>query len=103
MLTLHVNHRFSTPSMSTVRQEAYPKDTKFLTKPQNFECRNCMLAKSIHSVPNSIPTRTTQIDKILHPDLSGKFSIPSLGKHHYYMTIIGDAKRNAWVYYLKKK
>jgi hypothetical protein len=91
------------PSMPTVHQAAYPPDTQFPTKPANFECRNCLLAKSTHKVPKSIPVRAKNIGEILHSDLSGRFSTPSLGKHEYYMTIIDDATRYAWVYFLKKK
>jgi len=41
--------------------------------------------------------------ELIHSDLSGKFSVLSLGKSLYYMTFIGDKSRFAWVYLLKNK
>jgi hypothetical protein len=41
--------------------------------------------------------------QLVHSDVSGSVSIPSLGKSVYYVSFIDDFSRNNWIYLLKKK
>ena len=72
-------------------------------KPKGYHCHDCALAKSTHTRPMQPHTPATHAFELVHSDLSGKFSIPSLGKNLYYITLIDDYTRFAWIYLLKKK
>jgi len=71
--------------------------------PPDFHCTACHLSKSVKNVPPTTETRAKQHFELIHSDLSGKFSVPSLGKSLYYMTFIDDKLRFAWIYLPKKK
>jgi hypothetical protein len=80
-------------------------DPKFLpTTGQMETCNTCKLAKSpkSHLAPLTEP-RSKQPLELIHSDLSGKFSIPSLGGCSYYITFIDDHSRYAHLHFLKKK
>ena len=47
--------------------------------------------------------RVKQILEIVQSDVFGPMKVPSLGKSVYYVSIIDDFLRNAWIYFLKKK
>ena len=72
-------------------------------KPNNFHCQDCSLSKSTHSRSKNPHTSATKPFELIHSDLSGKFSVQSLGKAFYYMTFIDDYTRYTWVYILKTK
>jgi len=40
---------------------------------------------------------------LVHSDLSGPFPFPSYGNSLYYITLIDDATRVAWVQFMKPK
>jgi hypothetical protein len=40
---------------------------------------------------------------LVHSDVFGAMSVPSLGKYMYYVSFIDDFSRNTWIYFLKKK
>jgi hypothetical protein len=62
-----------------------------------------MLSKSTKHVPKPVGITTKAPLELLHSDLSGKFSTPSLGKSLYYITFIDDFTRYTWVRTLKRK
>ena len=41
--------------------------------------------------------------ELIHPDLSGKFSVQSLGISYYYLSLIDDKTRFTWVCFLREK
>ena len=41
--------------------------------------------------------------ELIHTDLFGKFSIPSIGKRLYYITFIDDKNWYTWIAFLSKK
>ena len=50
----------------------------------------------------SVPSggkRTKQILELVHSDVFGPVKVPSLGKSVYYVSIIDDFLRNAWIYF----
>jgi hypothetical protein len=48
-------------------------------------------------------TRAEEILQLVHNDVFGPMSIPSLGKSVYYVSFIDDFSRNIWIYFLRKK
>ncbi|KAI0991917.1 hypothetical protein K3495_g16270, partial [Podosphaera aphanis] len=71
--------------------------------PQNFHCSVCEKAKSKHIVPDPIHENPISVFDIIHSDLSGKFSVPSLGGKNYYITFIDGKTRFSWVKFLRNK
>ena len=54
----------------------------------------------------SFPSGAKRVNKILelvHSDVFGPLSVPSLGKSVYYVSFIDDFSRNTWIYFLRKK
>ena len=54
----------------------------------------------------SFPSGAKRVNKILelvHSDVFGPVSVPSLGKSIYYVSFIDDFSRNTWIYFLRKK
>jgi hypothetical protein len=47
--------------------------------------------------------RAERILQLVHSDVFGPVSIPSLGKYVYYVSFIDDFSRNIWIYFLRKK
>jgi len=48
-------------------------------------------------------TKTPNALKLIHTDLSGKFSVPSIGKRNYYITVIDNHTRYSAIVFLTKK
>jgi len=48
-------------------------------------------------------TRAKGILEVIHSDVFGQVSIPSLGGSLYYISFIDDLSRMTWFYFLKKK
>ena len=47
--------------------------------------------------------RARNILELVHSDVFGPVSVPSLGKSVYYASFIDDFSRNTWIYFLRKK
>jgi hypothetical protein len=47
--------------------------------------------------------REEVILQLVHSDVFGHVSVPSLGKSVYYVSFIDDFLRNDWIYFLRKK
>jgi transposase InsO family protein len=47
--------------------------------------------------------RAEGILQLVHIDVFGPVSVPSLGKFVYYVSFIDDFLRNTWIYFLRKK
>jgi hypothetical protein len=47
--------------------------------------------------------RTEGILQLVHSDVFGPVSVPSLGKSMYYVSFIDEFSRNTWIYFLRKK
>jgi hypothetical protein len=48
-------------------------------------------------------TREEGILQLVHNDVFGLVSVPSLGKSMYYVSFIDDFSRNTWIYFLRKE
>ena len=54
----------------------------------------------------SFPSGAKRVNKILelvHNDVFGLVSVPSLGKSMYYVSFIDNFSRNTWIYFLRNK
>ena len=54
----------------------------------------------------SFPSGAKRVNKILelvHSDVFGPMSVPSLGKFMYYVSFLYDLSMNTWIYFLRKK
>ena len=71
--------------------------------PNNFHCNTCSLSKSVHHKPKESTSKTKRAFELIHTDLSGKFSVPSIGKRLYYITFIDDFTHYAWIAFLAKQ
>ena len=47
--------------------------------------------------------RENKILELVHSDVFGPVSVPSLGKSVYYVSFIDEFSRNTWIYFLRKK
>jgi hypothetical protein len=66
-------------------------------------CEHCLYGKQN---PVRFPFGETRADIILqlvHSDVFGPVSVPSLGKYVYYVSFINEFSRNTWIYFLRKK
>lgn len=93
------------PGLITVKNPSklYDLHSTLPSPPTNFHCPTCELSKSKHIIPKESHDNTTKPFEIVHSDLSGKFSIPSLGGKYYYISFIDDHTRFSWVKFLKTK
>ena len=66
-------------------------------------CKGCALGKNTkHSFPNSVH-KSKNILELIHTDLCGPMSVPSLNGCQFYVIFIDDYSRRTWIYFLKTK
>jgi hypothetical protein len=66
-------------------------------------CEHCLYGKKNRVRFPSGATRAEGILQLVHSDVFGPVSVPSLGKSMYYVSFIDDLSRNTWIYFLRKK
>jgi hypothetical protein len=66
-------------------------------------CEHCLHGKMNRVRFPSGATRAEEILQLVHSDVFGPVSVPSLGKYVYYVSFIDDFSRKTWIYFLKKK
>ena len=66
-------------------------------------CENCVYGKQNRVSFPSGAKRANKILELVHSDVFGPVSVPSLGKSVYYVSFIDDFSRNTWIYFLRKK
>jgi hypothetical protein len=64
---------------------------------------HCLYGKQNQVRFPSGATRSEGILHLVHSDVFGHVSVPSLGKSVYYVSFIDDFLRNTWIYFLRKK
>jgi hypothetical protein len=66
-------------------------------------CEHCIYGKqSWVRFPSGV-TRENGILELVHSDVFGPVSVPSLGGSLYYVSFIDDFSRKTWIYFLRKK
>jgi hypothetical protein len=66
-------------------------------------CEHCLYGKQNQVRFPSGATRAEGILQLVHSDVFGPVSVPSLGKSMYYVSFIDDFSRKTWTYFLRKK
>jgi hypothetical protein len=66
-------------------------------------CEHCLYGKQNRVRFPSGATRAEGILHLVHSDVFGPVSVPSLGKSIYYVSFIDDFSRKTWIYFLRKK
>jgi hypothetical protein len=70
---------------------------------KNEICKGCMLGKNIKKAFPSSDNRAHSILELVHSDVCGPMSSPSLSVCLYYVIFIDDYSRKCWIYFLKAK
>jgi hypothetical protein len=64
---------------------------------------HCVYGKNNRVRFPSVATRGEGILHLVHSDVFGPMSVPSLEKYVYHVSFIDDFLRNTWIYFLRKK
>ena len=66
-------------------------------------CIGCALGKNVKGMFSRSDNREEGTLRIVHLDVCGKISTPSLSKYLYYVTFIDDFSQNTCICFLKTK
>jgi hypothetical protein len=66
-------------------------------------CEHFIYGKKNQVIFPSIAMRAEGVLQLVHTDVFGPMSVPSLGKFVYYVSFIDEFLRNTWIYFLGKK
>jgi hypothetical protein len=66
-------------------------------------CEHCIYGKQNQVRFPSRATREKGILELVHSDVFGPVTVPSLGGSLYYVSFIDDFSRKTWIYFLRKK
>jgi hypothetical protein len=70
----------------------------------NERCEVCLTAKAKEHFQRRVPsTRATKPLQLIHSDVCGPISPPSLSGFRYYIVYIDDYSRYTWIYFLRTK
>ena len=70
----------------------------------DFEvCKGCMIGKNTRKSFFSSKSRANDILELVHSDICGPMSCPSLSGFLYYVIFIDDLSKKCWIYFLKAK
>ena len=66
-------------------------------------CKGCVLGRNIKKVFPSSYKRAKEVLDLIHSDVCGPMSAPSLNGYLYYVIFIDDLSRKSWIYFMKAK
>ena len=66
-------------------------------------CKGCALGKNVKKPYSNSNRRSKGILDLIHSDLCGPVTAPSLGGCLYYVIFIDDHSRKTWIYFMKAK
>jgi hypothetical protein len=66
-------------------------------------CEHCVYGKHNQVIFPFGAMRAERVLQLVHSDVFGPVSVPSLGKLVYYVSFIDEFSRNTWIYFLRKK
>ena len=69
----------------------------------NESCKGCALGKHIKKPFSHSLRKTKEVLELVHFDLCGPMSVPSIGGFLYYLIFVDDFSRKTWIYFLKCK
>ena len=71
---------------------------------KTFDCFICSLAKQKRlPFPTSISSSSSSCFDLIHANIWGPYSTPSLNGSKYFLTLVDDHSRCTWVYLMKHK
>ena len=74
-----------------------------LNKDHSSIYKGCTLGKNTKNPFHDSTRKTNNVLELIHSDLCGPMSVPSLGGFWYYILFIDDFSRKTWIYFLKCK
>jgi hypothetical protein len=69
----------------------------------NIPCDTCFFAKQKRLPFPDSHTISANIFDLIHMDIWGPLSIPSMSGHRYFLTVVDDKSRFTWIYLMKYK
>lgn len=69
----------------------------------NEVCKGCLLGKIVKKSFPSSNKRSKEVLELVHSNIFGPMSSPSLSGYLYYVIFIDDFSRKTWIYFLKTK
>ena len=72
-----------------------------LNKDHSSICKGRALGKNTKSPFRDSTRKTNNVLELVHLDLCGPMSVPSLGGFWYYILFIDDFSTKTWIYFLK--
>ena len=66
-------------------------------------CRGCVIGKNVKSSLSSSNRRSKGILNLVHSDIFGPMTTPSLSRYLYFVLFINDFWWNTWIFLLKTK
>ena len=66
-------------------------------------CKGCALGKNTNKSFSKSKSRSKSILDLIHSDICGLMSSPSLSGCLYYVLFIDDHSQKSWIYFLKAK
>jgi len=105
----HITYDFWHQALRHLRPSTIDKslqlysDANIPARPTNSICPYCIESKMTRFPRTSTSRKNMEKLDLGHSDLSGPFPVPSHGNSLYYMTLIDDATRVAWVRFIKQK
>jgi hypothetical protein len=88
------HYRLGHLNFDSIKQLVHEDMVKDITITGNpTQCSICLKGKQTCTIPKGPSSHATELFQLVHSDLSGKFSVPSLGKSYYYITFIDDYSR----------
>jgi hypothetical protein len=75
----------------------------YISLSKNEICKGCILRKNIKKSFPSSDNKAQGILDLVHSDVCGPMSSPSLSGCLYYVIFIDDYSRKCWIYFLKAK
>jgi transposase InsO family protein len=94
---------FQSTSKSAEHLQNMVCDMPSISLSKNEICKGCMLGKNMKKAFPSSDNRAQGILDVVHYDVCGPMSSPSLSGCLYYAIFIDDYSRKCWIYFLKAK
>jgi hypothetical protein len=88
---------WSSSLQSTSRSVEYGIWHPSISSSKNEICKGCMLGKNINKAFPSNDSRAQGILDLIHSDVCGPMSSPSLSGCLYYVIFIDDCSRKCWI------
>lgn len=79
------------------------RDLPRIMKPISAICKNCQFGEQVRSSFKRKEQSTTRLLELIHTNLCGPTRMKSLQGDRYFMLLIDDYSRMAWVTFIREK